>query len=156
MENETVVETNQDVPADTQKPEKVQKYKIFLDAEGNEIERKPLGPGKPPKNSTKDSDGNLICPFVKKVVSPVQNSDYITLDAEGNELHREPRKPGRGRPKKGFERQTNGEHAGHYVKVLPAEAPAVASQDAPAVVAVETDETAVAADGGEPEDNFLM
>jgi len=157
MENETVVETNQDVPADTPKPEKVQKYKIFLNSEGNECGRKPLGPGKPPKNSTKDADGNLICPFVEKVAaSPVQNSDYITLDVEGNELHREPRKPGRGRPKKGFERQTDGDHAGHYVKVLPAEVPAVVSQDAPAaVVAVKTDETAVAADGGEIEDNFL-
>lgn len=162
MNDETNVETQEDAPAveapvadapaETQKHEKVQKYKIFLDAEGNEIERKPLGPGKPPKNSTKDADGNLICPFVEKVVVSTQNSDYVTLDADGNELHREARKPGRGRPKKGFERQTDGEYAGHYVKIM-TETP-VASQKAPEVVAVEAEEAVVA--GGEVEDNFLM
>ena len=133
---------------------KVQKYKILLDANGDEMERKPLGPGKPPKNSTKDADGNLVCPFVEKVTATTRISDYITLDVDGNVLHREQRKPGRGRPKKGFVKQTDGQYAGDYTMTMIAdETPAVASQEAPEVV-VAIGEEVIA--GSEVEDNFLV
>ena len=127
-------------------------YKIFLDAEGNEVSRKLMTRGRPPRDSYKDDDGNLVCPYVEKVVTKA-NGDYITMDAEGNVLHREPRKAGRGRPKKGFIKQVEGDYIGDYIKVevaeeapaeTPAEAPAetppaieVASQEAPEVVILE-------------------
>ena len=105
----------------TTKPRKASKsgkYKIFLDANGKEVERKPLGPGKPLKGSTKGPDGNWYCQFVEKVATTIKNADYITLDTDGNVLHREPRKRGRGRPEKGFKKQIDGEYAGHFVKTI--------------------------------------
>ena len=161
MTDEVNVETQEDAPAveapvavEAPKPEKVQRYKILLDANGDEMERKPLGPGKPPKNSTKDADGNLVCPFVEKVTATTRISDYITLDVDGNVLHREQRKPGRGRPKKGFVKQTDGQYAGDYTMTMIAdETPAVASQEAPEVV-VAIGEEVIA--GSEVEDNFLV
>ena len=139
-------ETQTEAPVETQEKPKAEKkgtYKIFLDAEGNEIERKPVTRGRPPRDSYKDNDGNLVCPHVEKIVVK-RESDYITLDVEGNVLHREPRKAGRGRPKKGFVKQIAGDYIGDYVKVFVAEeappaaeeAP-VASQEAPEVVILE-------------------
>jgi len=121
---------------------KVQKYKILLDANGDEMERKPLGPGKPPKNSTKDADGNLVCPFVEKVAVTTMICDYITLDADGNVIHRERRKPGRGRPKKGFTKQTDGDYVGHYTMTIVEIPSPTVSQESPEVVSVGEEELA--------------
>jgi hypothetical protein len=107
--------------------------KIYLDADGNEARREKAGRGRPPKGSHRDADGNLVIPFVSEedaeaavVVSP----EYVVLDHEGNEVTREAK--GRGRPKRGFEKQTEGEHKGHWVSVL--EAPEVTATEAPEVV----------------------
>ena len=36
--------------------------RIFINADGKELRREPMKRGRPPRNSYKDSDGNLICP----------------------------------------------------------------------------------------------
>jgi len=137
----TEVEDETAAPAKAEKP---QLFKIYMDSEGNEIERKPLTRGKHPANSTKDEAGNLIVTVLPK--SKPVDAFYITLHEDGTEISREHRGVTRGRPKKGFEKQTDGDNAGHYVKVVTqaeldaeaataeAEANKPLTQDAPPVV----------------------
>ena len=137
---ETPVEPTETPVAEAPKVE-APKFKIWVDKDGTEIERKPLGPGKPPRNSHKDDNGNLICEFVEQTAVKV-NGDYVTVDESGTELSRTPRKAGKGRPAKGFKKQHDGPFAGDYLHVATEaelnppveEAPAVETQEAPAVV----------------------
>jgi hypothetical protein len=118
MENETVETvdtqaTNTDeVTAKTVIPDKVVKYKIYVDGEGNEVKRVPVGRGRPPKAEV-DKDGNFV---IRPVVEETKiDTFYITLNTDGTEKSRKIR--GRGRPNKDFTLKTDGPFAGHYVKI---------------------------------------
>jgi len=145
--SEAPEETTTEAPAEP-------KFKIFLDAEGKEERREPLGRGRPPQGSHRDDDGNLVCPHVERAI--VVSPQYIEVDDEGKEVSRTAK--GRGRPKAGYEKQDSGPFNGHWIKVAPtpdesdeattsdeaapeaataddsAEAPEVVSTDAPEVV----------------------
>lgn len=104
----------------TDKIEKAVTYRIEVDANGVELSRKVATRGRPPKNSAKDKDGNLIVTITDEVAkakakADAPKSEMITVDAEGNEISRKAK--GRGRPAKGFEKQTDGPFAGHWLKV---------------------------------------
>jgi len=119
------------------------KMKIFLNEDGTERERKPLGRGRHPAGSHKDADGNLVCPHVEKAQKPAVY--YITLNAEGDEVKREQK--GRGRQRGNFELQDGGDYDGHWLMVQAEEAEeateaeeAPVAQEAPAVVLEPVDE----------------
>ena len=140
------VETNVEVAvapvevAPVVKPEKVQLYKIFVNPDGTEIERKPLGKGRPPKNSKKDEAGNLVVTVVPtpdgtpEKITPM----IITLDEAGNEISRTEK--GRGRPAKGLIQHTEGQYKGHWVKTQVA---AAVAETAPEITPVATEAPAV-------------
>ena len=106
-------EATTDAPAEEPK---TPKFKIFLDAEGKEERREPLGRGRPPQGSSRDDDGNLVCPHVERAI--VVSPQYIEVDDEGNETSRTAK--GRGRPKAGYEKQDDGPFNGHWIKVAAA------------------------------------
>jgi len=120
------------------KPEKVVHYKIFVDDNDNPVWCEVLGRGRPPRGSTKNEHGDIVCPAIPILAStaPKVDSDYITLDPEGKVVSREKRGITRGRPKTGFAKQVDGEYAGHFVKRLTDEKPEVKplTQPAPPVV----------------------
>jgi hypothetical protein len=133
---------------------KPQKFVIFQDAQGAEIGRKPMGRGRPPRDSVVDADGNRIVKNATKAAdgsfelpqAPVAKTDifYVTVDANGNEVSRESK--GRGRPRPGYVRHEKGAFAGHWVgaPVVKAPKPAKATKAAKAdeAPAVETPATA--------------
>lgn len=103
-------ETTTEAPAEEPKQPK---FKIFLDAEGEEVKREEIGRGRPPQGSYRDDDGNLVCPYVEQAI--VVSPEYIEVDDEGKEVSRTAK--GRGRPKAGYEKQDDGPFKGHWLKV---------------------------------------
>jgi hypothetical protein len=143
------VETNVEVavaaveaaPVVAAKPEKVQLYKIFVNADGTEIERKHIGKGSPPKNSKKDEAGNLVVTVVPTPDGTEEKATpmIITLDAAGNEISRTEK--GRGRPAKGMVQHTEGQYKGHWVKTQTPVTPEITpvATEAPTIVAAPID-----------------
>jgi hypothetical protein len=98
---------------ESDKPEKAKKYQVFLDADGNELARRPKGPGKQPSDSHTDEDGNVFihnCTVneegeivVPKASSAVQSDPkfYVFLDGRRE-------KKGRGRAKANFREGEDG------------------------------------------------
>ena len=136
MTDEVKAVETQEAPAveapAVEKAEKKVTYRIEQDAKGNEISRKVAGRGRPPRNSHRDADGNLIVVASAQTEVKVK-AESITVDAEGNVIERKAK--GRGRPAEGFEKQTDGPFAGHYLKV---QTPEVVATEAPAVDASQT------------------
>lgn len=105
-------------------PERV-KQMVYFDAAGTEIFRKNLTRGRRPSgaveqangdvhipNCTLDSTtGNPVLPTVKKDRPQIFQ---IELDPDGNVVKKVEK--GRGRPLEGYEKQADGEYAGHWVK----------------------------------------
>jgi len=71
---------------------------------------------------------------------PAENHFYITLDNEGNEIDRT--QVGRGRPKKGFERQEDG----NFLRTLEAETEAETAETADVTDVADTDDNSTVAD----------
>lgn len=116
-----------EAPAVEAPVEKKVTYRIEVDENGKELSRKIAGRGRPPRNSSRDADGNLVVVISAETEVKVK-AESITVDGEGNVLERKPK--GRGRPAEGFEKQTEGEYAGHYLKV---QIPEVVATEAPEV-----------------------
>lgn len=94
---------------------KVTKYKIFVDATGNEISREVLKAGRRPKNATFDAEGNMVVPPAIKDSVVKEKKFYIVVDENGNEISRTER--GKGRPAEGFALAETGPFAGNHIKV---------------------------------------
>lgn len=93
-EDEAQAETNVEAAEEEVAEEKPELFKIWLDEDGNEDRREPLGPGKHPKGSHKDDAGNLICPYREPVGEKTVHYK-IYLDENGNEVDRKVRGKGR-------------------------------------------------------------
>lgn len=87
---------------------------IYVDENGQELERKVKGRGRPPKGSVKQEDGSFIVHPVEEIERQVVN--YIDVNEGGDVLSSEEK--GRGRPRQGYTKMTDGEHVGHWVKVI--------------------------------------
>ena len=84
--------------------------KIFVyNANGDIVETKEKGRGRPPKNSTTDVDGNIHVRPAPEAFKPL----YITLLADGTVIKEE---KGRGCPRKEFPLADDGDFKGHFVK----------------------------------------
>lgn len=143
---ETPVEVVASTPVETvEAPQKVQHWKIFVDADGNETKRELLGRGRHPKGARKDENGNLIVSAVN-AVSPDGTEEkhismIITLDESGNEISRTEKT--RGRPAKGLVKHEDGPYAGHWVRTQKTETAETAETTETSAVVVETPEVVV-------------
>jgi hypothetical protein len=87
---------------------------IYVDANGVETARIVKGRGRPPRGAVKQEDGNFIVHPVDEVERQVVK--YIDVSEGGDVLRSEDK--GRGRPRPNYRKMTEGEHAGHWVKVV--------------------------------------
>jgi len=164
---EVVVGTTQEVVAPTVEATavvtpavvapKVQKVLILQDANGVELERRPLGRGRPAAQSVVDAQGNRIIKGCERLadgsiklagVKPKAQKSaevfYVTVDEKGDEITRE--RKGRGRTRPGYVQHTSGTFAGNFVgqqrkEVETSVAETTEVQATPAAEAVESAET---------------
>jgi len=84
--------------------------KIFVyDVNGDVVETKEKGRGRPPKNAVVDDDGNLHVHPQSESFKPM----YVTIMPDGEVVKEE---KGRGCPRKDFPLASDGEYKGHFVK----------------------------------------
>jgi hypothetical protein len=99
---------------------KVERFYVFVDAEGKELTRKAIRRGRPPRGAEENpnAEGNVI---VRPTNNVKKDQVYqITIDDTGNEVSRKERS--RGRAPAGYVKMTDGPFVGHYVGKAPVKA----------------------------------
>ena len=116
-----------------------EKFKIYVDEDGNEVRREPLRRGRRPKGATVDEEGNLILTPEVAARKALETVFYIDLDASGKEISRRPK--GRGRPSPGYTKQESGALVGHWVKAVATPTPVETNEVEATTVVAPVEET---------------